>query len=303
MLKKKVLVTGASGMLGQVLSEHLSDDYDVVCVSKTGRGNTHRLDLADEKAVADFCRSARPDTVIHTAAYSDVDGCERDPKLAQESNALGTKNLISALAGAACPFLYVSTDYVFDGRKRSPYTENETVFPVNIYGMTKLEGEYYVRGYPGPSAIVRPSWLFGRGNVKNFVNVIIDRLRREASVSVLADQENSPTYVVDLSQALGRIARYLADPRPANAGAPVCEIFHFCNAGSTTRYGMTLKIKELLGLNDVRVERGNRSAMTERVAVRPAHTVMSTKRYEDFFNVKIRRWEESLKEYLAGGCL
>jgi len=290
-------------MLGKALVCLLSEKQEVTAISKSGREGTVACDLANEKALEALFGSTVFGLVIHTAAYSDVDGCEQDPGLAHTSNAVATKILSRFCGLKKIPLIYVSTDYVFDGRKNSPYVESDRTGPVNIYGLTKLEGEHYARIFSAVSVIVRTSWLFGSGNPKNFVNVIAERLRREKNVRVLDDQEDAPTYVKDLAEALERIGAHLISLSKKNPDARFQEIFHVCNAGHATRLGMTLKIKEVLGLKNVSVQRMDRSEIQNRVAVRPAYAVMSTRRYEDFFHCRMRPWEESLKEYLNAGAV
>ena len=301
--KTRVLVTGASGMLGKALTRFLSEKYEVLGLSKRGLPGFQRCDLSMEKEVAAIFQSAKPALVIHTAAYSDVDGCERDPKLAFESNVLASKNLSQACSKNSVPWIYVSTDYVFDGRKKSPYGEKEATSPVNIYGMTKWCGEYYALNNPVHSAVVRTSWLFGAENPSNFVNAILARLQKEKIVSVLDDQTDSPTYVKDLSGALLKIGEHLMDSQANNPKNPVHEVFHVCNSGAATRLEMTERMKEWLNLTQVKVERADRSQVKNRLAIRPAYVVMSTERYEKFAGAKMRPWQESLREYLKEAVL
>ncbi|HTL70258.1 MAG TPA: SDR family oxidoreductase [Candidatus Eisenbacteria bacterium] len=290
----KTLVTGASGLLGGVLMKRLGPD--AVGVSRRGAGaaGPHRtLDLADSAGVRRFFEQEAPDLVIHAAAFSDVDGCERDPQQAWTSNALAVKHLAAACAPRRVPLVHVSTDYVFGTRgKRTPYTEDDAVSPVNIYGLTKLAGENFARNAPG--AIVRTSWLYGPGNPSNFVNAITARLKSEPLVKVLDDQEDSPTSAEDLAEALVRIGARLTGP---SAGEHL-GVFQVCNAGSATRLGMTLKMKEMLGVS-ARVEPYDRRELKGRVAIRHDYLVMSTARYENFFKTRLRRWEDALKEYLC----
>ncbi len=284
-------------MLGRALVGRLSARHAVTVVSKSGLEGTLSFDLRKEPEVRRLFEKSAFDLVIHTAAISDVDGCERDPVLAHESNGLATRHLAEACGRKKTPFIYVSTDYVFDGRKSAPYTEVDPVGPVNIYGMTKLEGEHHAKDLAPVSAIVRTSWLFGAGNPSNFVNAVAERLKKEKVVRVLDDQEDSPTYVADLAIALEKIGEKALEK--AKAGGVWHEIFHVCNAGSTTRYGMTLKMKEFLGLK-TEVQRMDGAEITGRLAIRPRYAVMSTARYEKAFG-KMRGWEEALKEYLKAG--
>lgn len=296
----RVLVTGGSGMLGRELTKAYAKTDEVIRVSKRGNNQTRVCDLSDACQVAKLFDSEPIKLVIHTAAYSDVDGCEREPKLAYESNALATKFLAQNCGQKRIPLIYVSTDYVFDGRKTTPYKETDTTCPINVYGMTKLEGEYHTRRYASVSAVVRTSWLFGPGNPSNFVNAITERLRKEKVVRVLADQEDSPTYTKDLSVALKKIGEYLVSQVHKGSEKSHHDIFQVCNRGRTTRYLMTLKIKEWLELKDVEVQRLDNMPIENRPALRPAFAVMSTLHYETFFETKLRPWEDSLKEYIDG---
>lgn len=296
----RVLVTGGSGMLGRVLVRHLAPRHEVTSVSRSGREGSLVCDLRSAADVAKIFGSHSFGLVIHTAAFSDVDGCERDPKLAHESNALATKYLAAECGKRKIPLVHVSTDYVFDGLKKSPYQEKDPVGPVNIYGLTKLEAEYYVRALTRCSAVVRTSWIFGPDNPATFVNAIAAKLKTEKVVRVIADQEDSPTYAVDLAKALVRIGEYAADLLKKDPAAEWHEIFQVCNSGSTTRFGMTEKIRDYLGLRGVDVQKIGRHEIKGRLAVRPPYAVMSTRHYEDFFKEKLRPWEASLKEYIEG---
>ena len=296
----RVLVTGGSGMLGRVLLKAYSNGAEVIGVSRSGSDKTRVCDLSDEEQINKLFLSEPFDLVIHTAAYSDVDGCERDPKLAHACNALSTKYLAKACGQKNTPFIYVSTDYVFDGNKSMPYAETDVTCPVNIYGMTKLEGEYHTRSYASVSATVRTSWLFGAGNPNNFVNAITDRLNKESEVRVLADQVDSPTYVNDLAAALRKISDRLILSVKMDPQKRVHDTFQVCNAGKTTRFEMAKMIKELLKLKNVRVERLDKMSDENRPARRPLSPVMSTRRFETMFETKLRAWEDSLKEYIKG---
>jgi len=291
----KALVTGASGVLGAALLRRLGDG--ATGVSRSGREGFLRADLADPDQVASLFSAGHFDAVLHAAAYSDVDGCERDPEEAWACNALSAKHLADACSRAGTPLVYVSTDYVFDGAKRAPYEETDRTGPVNVYGMTKLAGEHYAAACRAPSATVRTSWLFGAGNPKNFVNVLRERLRTESAVAVLDDQEDAPTYAADLAEAVERIARRLAE-RAGRSGGPAHEIYQFRNAGSTTRLGMARRMKEVLG-SPAAIGRLDPGALAGRLAVRPAYGVLSTRRYEEVFGEKVRPWQDALAEYLT----
>lgn len=285
-----VWVTGASGMLGRVLVPLLrASGWDVTALSRTGRNGTLALDLCSSQDVEALIRKSRPAAVLHGAALADVDACERDPDAARAANAFSTRCLARACSDAGAPLIYVSTDYVFDGKGREFYGEDDPTFPVNLYGLSKLEGEWHAATCRSGGAIVRTSWLFGAPNPANFVNAVRARLLAETEVSVLDDQTDSPTSVLDLSRALEAITR-----RCLSAVRPIT-VYHFCNAGSTTRLGMTLWMRDQLKA-PARVVRT--SSIPNRPAVRPPRTVMSCGRFEKDFGVRIRPWQEALREYL-----
>ncbi|MBI2094682.1 MAG: dTDP-4-dehydrorhamnose reductase [Candidatus Omnitrophica bacterium] len=295
----EVLLTGATGLLGRALVRHLAADYSVTAVSKSGAGSVVPCDLSEEGSVAALFGSRKLSLAVHAAAWSDVDGCENDPMLAHRVNALGTRHLALECARRRIPLVYISTDYVFDGRKETPYEEKDRTCPVNVYGMTKLEGEHYARLAPR-SVVVRTSWLFGAGPSSGFVNAMLGRLKNEDAVQVLDDQVGAPTYAEDLSGAIRRIAAYLLDRGPAAAMPAGGGLFHVCNAGSATRYEMALRMTEWLGLGRVRVEKAVEKSVPGRVAIRPRRSVMSPAHFENFFKERMRPWEESLKDYLNG---
>ncbi len=190
------------------------------------------------------------------------------------------------------PLVHVSTDYVFDGEKKSPYIETDATAPTNIYGLTKLEGEYYAAHSGAIAAIVRTSWLFGHGNDANFVNAIAARLKKEKTIAVLDDQIDAPTYAEDLSLALCAIGQRLLE-KPS----PVAEIYHVCNSGQTTRYEMTVAMKEILKL-PVEVSVTDRSEIKGRIAIRAPYLAMSNRKFTGAFSMPLRPWRDSLKEYL-----
>lgn len=298
MSRPRVLVTGAPGMLGHALCPALASSSDVIRISKTGREDSASCDLSSLNDLSLCFDRHRPDVVINTAAYSDVDGCERNPELAYASNAVAVKNLSTLCGRSGAALIHISTDYVFSGSNSSPYRETDATGPVNIYGLSKLIGESYAHQCQAPCAIVRTSWLFGPGNPLTFVNAIAARLKTDQEVAVLDDQTDAPTYTVDLSAALILVMERLLSQRGGKKYTGAAEVYHVCNSGATTRYDMTVKIKEFLGLEKVNVLKTEHSQIKGRLAVRPPYAVMSNQLFEKTFGITLRRWEDSLREYL-----
>ncbi|MFQ6078305.1 MAG: SDR family oxidoreductase [Thermodesulfobacteriota bacterium] len=177
---KKVLITGAKGMLGLALTDVFMETYDVY-----GRGGDD-FDITRAKETMDAIVGVRPDIVIHAAAYTDVDGCETHIDLARSVNGGGTKHVASACRELGAKMVYISTDYVFDGTKSGAYSEDDPTCPINAYGRSKLEGERWVRTLVDQFVIVRTAWLFGRGG-NNFVQTILKLARGKGVLSVVND--------------------------------------------------------------------------------------------------------------------
>jgi dTDP-4-dehydrorhamnose reductase len=241
----RVLVTGGTGLLGWwIVKVFIEKGFDVVATFHS-RGPVGledarwvRVNLEDAQSVVGVVKTVRPDVIVHTAAYTDVDGCERDKARAYHVNYLGTRALAEA-AGSVELFVYVSTDYVFDG-ERGLYKEVDIPNPVNYYGLSKLLGEVAVQSIlPSKSCIVRVSGLYGYSPTgkRNFgINALVRLLRRE-EVKAFHDQYLSPTYVVPLAEKLAVIVErrltglvHVAGPR-------------------MSRYGFALKLAEALGVD------------------------------------------------------
>ena len=267
----KVLVTGANGMLGQDLCPILEDNgFDVI------ETDIHNLDITQEDAVYKFLQETKPDYVIHCAAYTNVDKAEEDIETATKINVLGSENLAKACQKIDATMICISTDYVFDGTKTTPYLPDDEANPINVYGKTKFEGEEAVRKNCEKHYIARTSWLYGHHG-KNFVETMLS-LADKPELKVVDDQIGCPTWTVELANG---IIKLLGQPYGT---------YHVCGSGSTTWYGFAKEIFRLQGL-DVNLK----PCKTEefpRPAKRPAYSIMD--------NQKIcRAWEVALKDYLA----
>ncbi len=177
-MKPRILITGSSGMLGSDLSQELDNNYiiygvDVAPSSQLPAPSFYRCDITDTKAVAEAVAKIRPSVLIHAAAWTNVDGCESDKEKAYKINSEGTKNVVSACKKADAILIYISTDFVFDGRKKIPYKETDRPRPLSIYGKSKFNGEKAVKKALKKYFIIRTSWLYGRRG-KNFVDTILE---------------------------------------------------------------------------------------------------------------------------------
>jgi len=240
-----VLVTGAAGMLGaDMCAELVRRGHDVVRTARDGGASSSSpsgfvpLDITDTDACMQRIAAERPDVIVHCAAWTNVDGAERDFDEAYRVNALGAWNVATAAAQIGALMIYVSTDFVFDGAKGKPYNEFDPINPLGVYGASKAAGEQLVRQLlPGRHIIARTSWLFG-ANGRNFVTTIQQLAHRLPEVPVVSDQIGCPTYTVDLARKLGDLIE-----APLLAGT-----YHVCNAGQCSWYEFAQAIVGRSGL-------------------------------------------------------
>jgi dTDP-4-dehydrorhamnose reductase len=274
----RVLIIGATGLLGRVLLEVW--DLDKV----TGVG-AKTLDIRDESQLSDLFLWTRPEWTVLAAAYTDVDGCEKDRQLAFQVNCLGAINVARQVARTNSKLLFVSTDYVFDGTKNAPYDTDDSVCPINVYGESKAEAEQRIREILPECCIVRTSWLFGAVG-RCFPNKILDLASSENTLRVVADQVGNPTFNRDLARAIIHLVR---------AGAT--GIVHATNTGACSWYDFAREILATGGYKNVKVE-AVRTEEMPRPAPRPKYSVLSiasAKRYQ----IEMRHWREALADYFA----
>lgn len=278
----KVLITGARGQLGRHLESVINNmgNYEVISLGHA------ELDITDPALVHQQIVSSVPDVVIHTAANTNVDGCELDPEIAYRVNALGSRNIAAAAAKTGAKMVYISTDYVFDGKSRRPYTEFDPANPINVYGKSKLAGELYVSKLLNKYFIVRTSWLYGKYGT-NFVKTMLRMAGEKTELTVVDDQVGTPTYAEDL-------AKFIIDLLPTE----LYGIYHASNTGCCSWFQFARAIFEAAGLDDAKISPISTSRL-KRPAPRPAYSVL------DHFCIRLeglpdlRPWEEALQEYLA----
>ena len=294
----KILITGSSGMLGRALCQELSSDkYEIVGLDIVElKAQSSKLkgfiecNITDrEKTIANIV-STKPNIVIHTAAYTDVDGCEQNPEKAHRVNALGTETVALACRKCGAFLYYISTDFVFDGEKESAYVEKDLPNPVNIYGKSKLDGERFVQSILKKIVIVRSSWLFGKGG-RNFVDTLLNKAKSEKRIELVNDQFGSPTYTLDLAKAI----KTLLIAYSLQLTADIC---HITNSGSCSWYELAKEILKVKGVKGVVLEPAT-SEEVNRPARRPKMSILENQRYQELAGEKLRHWQDALKEYLS----
>ena len=278
--RRRVLVTGASGMLGSDLVFVLTAaGHDVLARPKA------ELDIADSSQVSRALRELRPDVVVNCAAFTKVDDCESDPR-AFAVNAEGVAHLADACGHVAAQLVQISTDFVFDGAKQEPYREDDPVHPLSAYGRSKRAGEEEALRLPG-SLVLRASWLFGRSGW-NFIEAILKQVAAgKERLSVVIDQVGRPTSTTDLSEAILALLE---------AGAS--GIYHFANRGEVSWNEFAREILWLAGRSDIAVDPTTAEALA-RPAPRPSYSVLDTGKYERLTGRPIRHFRDPLAEYLA----
>lgn len=287
----RILVTGANGMLGADLCQILeglghavvrTDVHD----GAVGQGvDWEALDITDLGQVEQHIRGNQPDVVIHAAAYTDVDGCERNPDLAYRINALGTWHLAAVCGAHHVKLVYISTDFVFDGEKGAPYTEYDATNPLGHYGASKLAGEKHVVQLCRQHWIIRTQWLFGLHG-KSFPSTILRLAETRPELTIVADQIGSPTHTVDLAEAITGII-----------GSPLYGTYHVCNAGSCSWYELAVKTLELAGVRGTTVKPIPASQYPTPTR-RPAYSVLRRYALELQGRDSLRPWQQALGDFV-----
>ncbi len=274
----KVLITGAKGQLGSDLLKILSPSHEVF-------GFSHQeLSVEDMNAVWDKVRTRKPEVVIHAAAYTHVDDCEKNLEKAYLVNALGTRNVAVASQKVGARLVYISTDYIFDGRKGEPYLEFDPPNPLSVYGKSKLAGEWYVKNFLDKFYIVRTSWLYGL-NGRNFVKTILELAENKPFLKVVNDQVGSPTYTLDLAQKIAELIE-----------SDYFGIYHITNQGYCSWFDFARKILELSGV-DKKVEPVKTEGFP-RPAPRPKFSVLENFVLKNSGFSLLRSWEEALTDFI-----
>ena len=279
----RVLITGGAGMLGRDLQEALSG-HDVVPTDVTS--GLRALDITDALQASAVISDVRPQVVVHAAAYTDVDGCQRDPATAFRVNADGTRNVADACAANDASLVYISTDFVFDGEKGEPYDESDVPNPLGHYGASKLEGEARVREFCPEHLIVRTAWLYGVHG-KSFPSTMISLAKTGREIRVVADQIGSPTFTVDLARKI----RQMVD-------LSLRGTCHVTNKGSCSWHEFAVTTLALAGITDVEVKpigSGEWPSPTRR----PKNSVLSHGMLKAQGLDDLRSWDEALADFVS----
>ena len=275
----RILILGHKGMLGNELMIRLAGAHDVA-----GR-DVDAFDLSAENDCRRVVQECSPEVVINAAAYTNVDGCEANRDLCFSVNAAGVKNIALACRGRGITLVHFSTDYIFDGRKGTPYDEEDPPAPLNVYGASKLEGERSLQALAESYLLIRTAWLYGMHG-KNFVKTILEKASTVKTLEVVDDQIGSPTYARDLAAAVELLI----------AGGQR-GVFHVTNSGQCSWYEFAGTILEYAGVSGVTV-RPIGSERLSRPAPRPAWSVLNGRKFTAATGTTMPHWRQALREYL-----
>lgn len=270
----RVLLTGAYGQLGRCLLDRVPAEWILLACGSA------ELDITDRPAVERVVKKFRPDVIINAAAYTAVDKAETDRIRAMKVNAIGPENLAIAAHQQGTRLIHLSTDYVFDGSKKTPYTESDLPCPINFYGLSKWEGEKRVFSVLPDAVVIRTSWVFSEYGA-NFVKTMLRLAETRSEISVVNDQFGCPTYAGDLAQAIITLA----------SRAEAAGVYHYCGdvAVSWCEFAQAIFVA---AQRDVLVK-GIGSAQYPMAAARPANSVLNTVRIAAL-GVEASDWQNKL---------
>lgn len=276
----RILVTGSKGQLGRELCETLCLYNDIQVIGH----DRDTLDITNWSEVLQEVNSIKPNAIINTAAYTNVDACETDYSGAHAVNVIGALHMARAAELVGAKIIHISTDFVFDGKKRSDYFEYDATNPLSVYGKTKLAGEWAVRNECRNHFIIRTSWLYGKyGN--NFVKTMIKLGKQNNEIKVVTDQIGSPTYATDLVSVIEKCLN-----------SELYGVYHFSNKGHCSWNEFAKEIFVQMNMSTL-VEKTT-SVEFIRPAVRPEYSVMDTDMIQSALKVKIEDWKVSLKAFI-----
>jgi dTDP-4-dehydrorhamnose reductase len=272
-----ILITGAMGQLGRALAIALATER------LTGV-DLPEVDITIRQQIRSAVLDIQPNVVIHCAAYTDVDGCARDPELAYRVNALGTQNVALACREAGADLMHISTNEVFAGTRPEGYEEWMPVAPINPYGRSKAAAERLALDISDRCFIVRTAWLYAPGG-RNFIHAILERARSEGAVRVVTDEVGNPTYVEDLAQAIARLI-------PTGQYGT----YHLVNEGACSRWAFAAEILRLAGLEDV-INAPILGSDYPRASTPPRFAALHN-RAAGALGITLRPWQDALAAYM-----
>ena len=276
----RIFIAGEKGQLGRSLLTMLAGHTLSGC-------DLPELDITDREAICARIAGFAPDIVIHTAAWTEVEGCARDPEQAHRVNGLGTRNIALGCAASDAAMVYISSNEVFDGTATEPYDERALLNPINPYARSKAAGESFVRDLLTRFYIVRTAWLYAPGG-RNFPHRIIELADKQGSLRVVTDEVSNPTYAPDLAKALAALIQSKA-----------YGTYHLVNKGYCSRYDFAREILRISKRQHIPVERITLDDF-QRVSTPPRFAPLANTAAAAL-GIELRPWREALAEFLRPG--
>ena len=273
----RILITGGAGQLGTALQSELTQ-HELFSI------DLPEVDITDREALFASVAETKPDLIIHCAAFTNVDGCAKDPALAYKVNGLGTQNVALACQKFGATMVHISTNEVFAGDNPAGYEEWMPLNAVNPYGRSKAAAELHVKNILSKFYIVRPAWLYAPHG-RNFIHAILDRARSTGQLRVVTDEIGNPTYSQDVAQAIGQLIE-----------TEQYGIYHFVNAGSCSRWAFANEILRLAGLTEV-VNTPILGKEFKRPSTPPPFGALHNIAGKAI-GIELRPWQEALAEYI-----
>lgn len=280
----KILVTGCNGQLGREIINQLESKKTKGEPIELLKCDKESLDISNFEDVYTYILEKKPEVIINCAAFTNVDLSEEKVDLAYKINALGSKNLAIASEKVKSKLVYISTDYVFNGDRKTPYREDDTTNPINTYGKSKFLGEQYTKDFCSRYFIIRTAWLYGDGN--NFVKTMLRLSESKKEINVVDDQVGSPTSTKDLAVCVLNLIN-----------TEYYGTYHGTNNGFCSWYEFAKKIFEIKNI-DIKVNPITSDKFPSKVN-RPSYSVLDNFRLKLIDLDNFRHWEDALKEYLT----
>jgi len=275
----RITITGSKGQLGSYLEGYFQG-HELLSI------DVPEYDITQVESITPAIVQFEPDVVIHTAAYTNVDGCAKDPDLALRVNTLGTQNVALACQKAGAAMVHISTNEVFDGRKGEAYLEYEERNPINAYARTKYAAERYVEMLLNRFYIVRIAWLFGPGGT-NFISKICALASERERLGIVIDEISSPTYVPHLAEALAKLIQ------TEHYG-----VYHLTNEGVCSRHEFAAYFLPLAGLGRVKLD-SITSDQFKRASTPPLHCVIRNFAAATSLGITLPHWHDAVQDYFA----
>ena len=280
----RMMIIGANGQLGTDLVNYFASRYDLICLTEK------EIEVSDIQSVNEALTTNKPRIVINTAAFHKVDECERQPVRSYEVNSLGVKYIAQCSQQIGAKLVHISTDYVFDGQKQSPYTEVDIPHPLNVYGVTKLAGEYFMANEMDDYLILRVSGIYGKhkciGKGGNFINAMLRQYRSGNEIRVVSDEILTPTSTVEICRQLDVMVKN-----------DLKGLYHTTNEGQCSWYEYARKIFHILKLEvEIRPVPVSFFPMTVK---RPTYSVLENHRLKEYHLNIMNDWDVALEEFLS----